>query len=109
LKSTIKIREYDKIIIIDLPEFVNRGREDIDLKSIFMEVIAKNKNVGVNLKTTAHIDCGIVFALLTAERNIQQSGKQLYVIGASAQVKELLAGASINQIIPFINDEKDLL
>jgi anti-anti-sigma factor len=109
MQDIIKSREFEKIVIIDLPEKVVKGGQDIKLKAKLLEVIAKNKDVGVNMKATSFIDSGIVTALLSAEKAIQATGKKLYLISPSEQAQELFAVTSVNKIIAITDDEQNLL
>ena len=109
MKDSIKIREYEKIIIVDLPEFINSIENVMEFQSTLMKVIGRKENVALNMKATVNIDSGVVVALLEAERAIQRHGKQLYIIAPSAQAKELLSVTYLTHVIPIINDEKDIL
>jgi anti-anti-sigma regulatory factor len=105
----IKTREYDDLIILDLPAYVEKSGQDMRIKAKLMETALKGKNIGVNMSATARIDSGIVTALLAVEKEVQRFKKKIYIIRPSEQARELFAVTSINRIIPIVNDEKDIL
>ena len=108
MPDIITTREFDNLIIVDLPERVLKGGQDIRLKAKLLDVAEKRKNVGVNMKETAYIDSGIVTALLSAEKQISRYGKKLYIINPSSQARELFTITSVNRIIPVIDSEQEL-
>jgi anti-anti-sigma factor len=109
MQDMIKAREFDNIVIVDLPERGGKEGQDFRLKTKLMDVISKNKNVGVNMKAASFIDSGIVTALLAAEKAIRQTGKKLTLISPSEQARELFAVTSINRIIAITDNEENLL
>jgi hypothetical protein len=105
----LTIREFDKIVIIDVSEkLIENGQYDLLVDNL-ADVAEKNKNVGVNLKAVRHLNSRTIYALSVAVRIIHQHSNHLYVIGASENVEALFYVNNLDRLFFIVPDEKDLI
>jgi len=109
MNEAVKIREFEKIIIVDVgDQVVKEEKYDFFGQTLF-GIIAKKKNVGVNLKDLSYINSRVIGIFLQAAKEIHQHSRDLYLISASEKVEALLYVNGLDRIVYIVDKEEGLL
>jgi anti-anti-sigma factor len=108
MMNAVKVREYDKIIMVDVGEEVMKEEKYSLFNDRLHALLDKNKDVGVNLKALTYINSRMISILLLAAKEIHGHSKELYLIGASEKVEALLYVNGLDRIVYIVASEEGL-
>ena len=109
MQEYLTIREFDKIVILDVQEKLIKDEQYNLLLDNLAEVTERKKNVGVNLKAIKHLNSRTIHVLLVAIKKIHHYSKELYIIGPSEKVEALLHVNNLDRILFIVDNEKELI
>jgi anti-anti-sigma factor len=109
MKKYLNVREFDKIIIVDIKENLIEDDQDDLLLATLAEVAERKKNVGVNLKTIRYLDSRIINVLQIALKKIHHHSKELYMVEPTESVKRLFYANNLDCVFSIVSNEKDLI